>query len=231
MPRGHRANDRNGAAPPPGAADLRQRIREVAYDLFGEHGYHGTTTRMIANALGVSVPALYYHYRNKQELLAGVMRMDIQEAVATLRAAVGVHESTLDGLEAAVRAHVQRRTQFIYPRSIHRTEMRFIEAPYRAEIVGFRDEYERVFKDLVGRARDEGIAHNVEQPSLVARAALQMMNGISEWYRPQGRMRIVDVENLYVRLVWNLLGIEEPPPERAPAEDGARTHAGARFRD
>ncbi len=204
-----------------GEADLRERIREVAYDLLGQHGYHGTTTRMIANALGVSVPALYYHYGSKQELLVGVMRADIQEAVALLKAAIEPHNDPALALDAAIRSNVQRRFQLRDSRTIHRTEMRFVEPAYRDEIVRYRDEFEHMFVDLVVRCIDAGLTHLTDRPSLLARAALQMMNGISDWYRPGGTLSETEIEDLYVRLVWNLLAIECPPPQLTNQDNDA----------
>ena len=48
---------------------LAGRILPTALTLFGEHGYHGTSMQRIAEALGVSRAAFYYHYASKQELL------------------------------------------------------------------------------------------------------------------------------------------------------------------
>jgi AcrR family transcriptional regulator len=41
----------------------------TAISLMGEHGYEGTSTRSIAEAAGVSVAALYYHFPSKLDLL------------------------------------------------------------------------------------------------------------------------------------------------------------------
>lgn len=48
--------------------DTRQRILEAARSLFSEHGYSGTSVRLIARELGLSDPAVYYHFHSKQAL-------------------------------------------------------------------------------------------------------------------------------------------------------------------
>ena len=48
---------------------LAGRILPTALTLFGEHGYHGTSMQRIADALGVTRAAFYYHYASKQDLL------------------------------------------------------------------------------------------------------------------------------------------------------------------
>jgi AcrR family transcriptional regulator len=47
----------------------RERILEVALELFNERGYAKTSLREIADRLGVSKAALYYHFERKEEIL------------------------------------------------------------------------------------------------------------------------------------------------------------------
>jgi AcrR family transcriptional regulator len=46
----------------------RDRILRLADRLFAEHGYARVSMRMVATAAGVTKPALYYHFRNKDAL-------------------------------------------------------------------------------------------------------------------------------------------------------------------
>ena len=50
-------------------ADTRERILEVAADLFIEQGYDATSLREIAEKIGVTKAALYYHFSNKEDIL------------------------------------------------------------------------------------------------------------------------------------------------------------------
>ncbi|WP_424212045.1 TetR/AcrR family transcriptional regulator [Streptomyces sp. BI20] len=52
--------------------DTRQRIQDVALDLFAEQGYEKTSLREISERLGVTKAALYYHFKTKEEILIGV---------------------------------------------------------------------------------------------------------------------------------------------------------------
>ena len=49
--------------------DTRQRILDVALDLFIEQGFDGTSLRQIAEQLGVTKAALYYHFESKDDIL------------------------------------------------------------------------------------------------------------------------------------------------------------------
>lgn len=48
-------------------------IREAALALFFRHGVSGTSLRMVAEALGVSKAAVYYHYRTKEDIVRAVL--------------------------------------------------------------------------------------------------------------------------------------------------------------
>lgn len=54
-------------------ADTRQRILDVALELFGEHGYAGTSVADITKRLGISKAALYYHFTAKDEILEALV--------------------------------------------------------------------------------------------------------------------------------------------------------------
>jgi len=57
---------------------MKARILKVARRVFGEYGYHGTTTRMIAREVGIDISTLYYHWGEKGDLYAAVV-LDINE--------------------------------------------------------------------------------------------------------------------------------------------------------
>jgi AcrR family transcriptional regulator len=47
----------------------RERILDVALDLFTDQGFDGTSMREIAERLNISKPAIYYHFASKEEIL------------------------------------------------------------------------------------------------------------------------------------------------------------------
>ena len=53
----------------PDEGDTRERILDVALDLFIEHGYDKTTLRQIAEPLGFTQAAIYYHFAAKEDIL------------------------------------------------------------------------------------------------------------------------------------------------------------------
>ena len=52
--------------------NTRQRIQEVALELFAEQGYEKTSLREIAERLDVTKAALYYHFKTKEEIIVSL---------------------------------------------------------------------------------------------------------------------------------------------------------------
>jgi len=59
---------------------MKARILTAARRMFGEYGFHGTTTRMIAKAVEIDVSTLFYHWGEKGDLYEAVVR-DINEGM------------------------------------------------------------------------------------------------------------------------------------------------------
>lgn len=59
-------------------------ILETSAKLFGEKGYKGVSIRDIAQACGLTNAALYYHFKNKDDLYLAVLQDAHERAVATL---------------------------------------------------------------------------------------------------------------------------------------------------
>jgi AcrR family transcriptional regulator len=49
--------------------DTRSRVQKVALELFAEQGYEKTSLREIAERLGVTKAALYYHFKSKEDIV------------------------------------------------------------------------------------------------------------------------------------------------------------------
>ncbi|MEV6941050.1 helix-turn-helix domain-containing protein [Streptomyces sp. NPDC051172] len=63
--------------------DTRQRIQDVALELFAEQGYEKTSLREIAERLDVTKAALYYHFKTKEEILVSIFD-DLSQPIVEL---------------------------------------------------------------------------------------------------------------------------------------------------
>jgi len=59
--------------------DTRTRIQQIALRLFTEQGYEATSLREIAEELGVTKAALYYHFKTKDDIVASLVELRLAE--------------------------------------------------------------------------------------------------------------------------------------------------------
>ncbi|HKO92187.1 MAG TPA: helix-turn-helix domain-containing protein, partial [Polyangiaceae bacterium] len=70
-------------------SDTRERILAAARDLFIAHGVQQTSLRDIAERLGISKPALYYHFDSRDALLESI----VLPLIDNLNEFIAVHEA------------------------------------------------------------------------------------------------------------------------------------------
>jgi AcrR family transcriptional regulator len=87
---------------PRGNPATRDRISSVAYDLFLEHGYRGTTIRKVAAAAEVDSALISYHFGSKQGLFGEAMQFRCGKSAAMVRALEGDQPGFADRLLDAV---------------------------------------------------------------------------------------------------------------------------------
>src|SRR3972149_10022218 len=69
------------------AADRRQQLATVTLQVIAEHGVRGATVRRIAEAAGVSRPALYNHFSGRKELLEAALDLLLDRMLAWIDSA------------------------------------------------------------------------------------------------------------------------------------------------
>src|SRR6188508_722868 len=78
------------ATPLSGAADTRARLIDAAVELFNQHSFAGTSLQMIADELGLTKAAIYYHFRSREQLLTGVVEPIFRQLEIAVEAAEGL---------------------------------------------------------------------------------------------------------------------------------------------
>ena len=74
----------------PGApVDTRQRLLDVAKDLISKQGFAATSLQMIADELGITKAAIYYHFRTRDQLLVALMEPILSQIALVVEHAEG----------------------------------------------------------------------------------------------------------------------------------------------
>ncbi|KJE23882.1 transcriptional regulator, TetR family [Frankia torreyi] len=192
---------------PPQLTPILQGAMEALY----EHGYHGTTVRDIARRAGVTVPALYYHYANKQGILVALLDLGIEDALGRARAALAeVGESA--PARARFVAFVESMTLFMAHRvrmAVLDSELRYLEPANRRGYAAKRKELETLLLDILVDGNSSGV-FRMTSPADTSRALLGMLRSITGWYHPDGPLTPTEISRRYVDIALSTVGAADP---------------------
>jgi TetR/AcrR family transcriptional regulator, cholesterol catabolism regulator len=180
-------------------------ILSAALDAFHENGFHGTSVRDIAARVGVTVPALYYHHRNKEMILFTLLDSSIDQMHRLCEAAVAepVDEPPMVffHLFESITRYMSRSGKISYLDS----EMHSLSPELRQVYVDKRDAIEAMVLGEVEAGYAAGwFVHT--SPRHTTRALLGMVQAIATWYRPDGDLSVDDVARLYRDIAAHTIG-------------------------
>ena len=170
-------------------------VMDAAAALFARHGYHGTSIRDIAKAVGVTPGAIYAHFPSKQALLVAVYRKGVAGIAAAI-APAGPGDPWLR-LEEVCAAHL---AALIGPDPYAKVVIRVLpaDAPdVERELIHLRDDYEARFR-AVTRALD---LDETLDAGLFRLFLLGALNWVQNWYRPAQAPGHAEVREIARQLV------------------------------
>ncbi|WP_110182267.1 TetR/AcrR family transcriptional regulator [Nocardioides solisilvae] len=162
-------------------------ILAASRDAFYEAGYHGTSVRDIARRVGVTVPALYYHYENKEALLLAILDASINHLTALCRAAVEeAGPKPVDRFLNLVECIALFEANAGRTASVDR-EARLLPADLRAAYTQKRRAIEELLLSAVEAGVEAGVFDTTDARD-TTRAILGMLQGIPVWFRVGGEL-------------------------------------------
>jgi AcrR family transcriptional regulator len=84
----------------------KEQLVQIAAELFAERGVEATSLADIAEAAGMTTPALYHYFRNRRELVAEAMQYATWATVDNVRQASKVEGDAADRLRTFLDEHV-----------------------------------------------------------------------------------------------------------------------------
>lgn len=197
-------------------------IVTTAARLLAANGYGAVGMRDIAEALGVKGASLYHHFASKEEILYAICLTVTREPVEQNLPLLDAEGAPSSRLRRLVRAHIlhlaRRQTEHLV--GLH--ELNSLTAAHRAEIDDYRRYYRRRVRDLIAFGAQTG-EFEVSEPQLAAFALLDMLNGFSGWYDPEGSLPVDVIADAYMALaVTGLLRSKPPRWETDPSVRSGR---------
>ncbi|MBW3095790.1 TetR/AcrR family transcriptional regulator [Pseudohoeflea coraliihabitans] len=187
-------------------AETAQKLTESALTLFARDGYAAVSMRAIAAKTGIQAGAIYNHFATKQDILKHLLTAHMEALLAAWEAEPEAGtQAPRAALEAFVRFHVRYhldRHREIY---ISYMELRNLDDGNFSEIRRMRRAYEAIPRAIIDRGVADG-SFSVLDPQVTTMAIIATLNGMSIWYKKEGRLSLDAIEDLHIALVTRMVG-------------------------
>ena len=155
------------------ATDRYQEHREqailAAASVFSEKGFHGATTRDIAERLGIKQGSLYYYFRSKEEALEEVCLFGIRDYVQRMDEIADSDQPFEAKLLSVLTSHLSSYREKNEALKVHNDERLYLPPAKRTRLkelgTHYRETLERMFEEGVadGTLRDSFDCHFAAQ--------------------------------------------------------------------
>lgn len=175
-------------------------------------GYGTASMRDIADALGITQAALYYHFTNKEEILFTIIDDFTDRLEAALRAEFEGDYDPAAGLRRAIRAHILMTETYYREIKIVMEDKKFLSPAHRVAITAKEDAIFRLYRARVAALTAGGRGRDIA-PTPAAFALLGVINYFYHWFRPGKGMSLAEVADQSIDLL--LSGLLKPGRMRA----------------
>jgi len=187
-------------------ANRRSELLRAAARLFVEKGFAATTTRDIAEAVGMRSGSPFYHFRSKQELLKAAIVEGLEAGQTRLAQAVEGIDDPEQRLRMLVRTHLATLLEGDCRSPLLVSETRALDDRARDEIAAAFDRYQLPWQQTLDALAKAGKLASAAPP--VRLLLFGMLNWSSHWYRPDGTLSVTELADTAVAMLLNA-----PPPE------------------
>lgn len=169
-------------APGPAQPGARARLLEAARTAFADKGFHGTTTRDIAAAAGMSPAAVYVHHRSKESLLHELSLEGHRVAVEAVQSATRGVDDPAEALRAWVSAFVTGQALGHTTARIVNYELEALTPDHRSDVEQLRSQIQDCLIQILERGCQARV-FVVEDTHVAANAIAGMGVDVSRWFR------------------------------------------------
>ncbi|EON24606.1 MULTISPECIES: TetR/AcrR family transcriptional regulator [Nocardioides] len=165
----------------------QETVLRRAIDLFNRQGYDATSMGDLARELGLTKSAIYHHVPSKEHLLASGLDEALDALSSTVTAIAATSERPAEArLRTAIRSSVEILVDHLPAVTL------LLRARGNSEVEQAALDRRRAIDDalaeLVRDAVREGSLRTDIDPELISRLLFGMVNGLVEWFHPDGEV-------------------------------------------
>ncbi|HEX8983141.1 MAG TPA: TetR/AcrR family transcriptional regulator [Ktedonobacterales bacterium] len=184
-------------------------IVAAAAELFARNGFGATSLDEIAERLGATKGALYYHIKNKEDILRHIYLTVLTASEEPLAEIAASSASPAEKLGRAIIHHATVAANRSPAMTVFYREHPHLTGPFAREIVVRKKVYERYFEQIIEEGQAAGVFTREIDAKIATFGLLGMCNWLSQWYQPGGPYTHQQIAAMFVRMVEQ--GMLTPP--------------------
>jgi AcrR family transcriptional regulator len=193
----------------------RERLIEAAIELFGNNGFGSTSLRDLASDVGVKAPALYNHFKSKEELFAVAVITTLEHFYEKVVLADDAAQPPFVRLEGLVSRHVvyqieNARRAKANDRMIGSHVIDRLTAAQKDPIRELMRAYLEKMTEVVAACLAE-LNRDTGDARLIALALGSMCDKVLNWYRPSGRYDAQRIAKYFYRFAYGIITAKDQP--------------------
>ena len=178
----------------------RNRVFEVAAEVFHRKGYDNTSMSDVAAAAGLTKAGLYHHISSKESLLYTVLDYGLDLTESYVLEPLKEISDPLERLKTMIDLHLRLVLQ---ERNLEVTgllhECKTLSTADRNKINRRKKQYVRIATDIIAEVAKKYNLANID-PKLAAYALLGMLNWTYQWYKPSGSNTREDIVTTFQQI-------------------------------
>jgi len=202
-------------------AETMRAIRKAAIARIFRHGFEAMKLRDLAADVSLTIGSLYNYIPQKQEFLGHLSEDILLELLSDLNAQVSPVADPYEKLFAFVRFHIEWHTARRQEVFIGNMELRSLSPAQYQRVIALRKCYEKYLQTILRQGSKAG-CWTIRDAKITSYAVLAMLTGVSNWYRPSGRLSQARLIRLYQELVAGVIGVRAPGVRADSAAKTAR---------
>jgi AcrR family transcriptional regulator len=174
----------------------RRHIVRAAGVLFAKQGYTATSTREVAEIIGVQKASLYHHFRSKEDLLYLVCTEALQSVRRAVESALARANGTyIERLQVAADAHLCTALADKGVYALMLRELNQLSPERRDTIIAMRSTYEKLFEGPIQAGQDAGEIRSDLSARFITLGLLNTLNWTMYWYDPSQKMSLAEISD------------------------------------
>jgi AcrR family transcriptional regulator len=191
----------------------RDAVLQTAAHMFLEQGYRRTSMSELAKRLQITKPALYYYFRNKEEILVECYHAGIFLIESLLDKALVSSGTGLDKVKAYIEAYAKSVVLHEFGRCVSMLDENELSPETRKQVRALKRRIDASIRAYI----EEGIADKSIAPCDSKLASFVMsgaINWIGTWYKPAGPLTGEEIADHFSRLLTEGLQTRSSSPRR-----------------